>query len=89
MVSMSALTPAACPLPVQDPNLTEEEPTEEERPFLRAGWFRGPRSAVVFVYRAMVAMLRSQKKSGENHQLLGKSTLNGRCLMCYSRLPDS
>ncbi|CAL1160570.1 unnamed protein product [Cladocopium goreaui] len=35
----------------EDPNLTEEEPTAAERPFIRAGWFRGPRGAVVFVYR--------------------------------------
>jgi hypothetical protein len=40
----------------QDPNLTEEEPMAAERPFIRAGWFRGPRGAVVFVYRALVTM---------------------------------
>ncbi|CAE6950747.1 sec61a [Symbiodinium sp. KB8] len=35
----------------EDPNLSEEEPQPEERPFVRAGWFRGPRGAVVFVFR--------------------------------------
>ncbi|CAE8677503.1 unnamed protein product, partial [Polarella glacialis] len=35
----------------EDPDLVEEEPTEEERPFVRSGWFRGPRGPVVFVYR--------------------------------------
>jgi len=34
----------------EDPNLKEEPPTEQERPFVRAGWFRGPRGPVVFVY---------------------------------------
>ena len=42
--------------PAQDPNLTEEEPTAAERPFIRAGWFRGPRGAVVFVYRALATV---------------------------------
>ncbi|CAK0876963.1 unnamed protein product [Prorocentrum cordatum] len=35
----------------EDPNLTEEPPTDEERPFVRSGWFRGPRGPVAFVYR--------------------------------------
>lgn len=33
-----------------EPNLRLEEPTEEERPYVRAGWFRGPQDAVIFVY---------------------------------------
>jgi len=35
----------------EDPNLTEETPNEAEQQFVRAGWFRGPRGPVVFVYR--------------------------------------
>lgn len=35
----------------EDPNLSEEAPTDEERPFVRAGYFRGPRGPVVFIYR--------------------------------------
>lgn len=30
-----------------DVGLTEVEPTEDERPFVRSGWFRGPRGPVV------------------------------------------
>lgn len=41
--------PDSYPAP-EDPNLREEPPTEEERPYVRAGWFRGPRGPVVFVY---------------------------------------
>lgn len=36
----------------EDPNLSEEPPTEEEKPFVRGGWFRGPKGPVTFVYRA-------------------------------------
>ncbi|CAJ1401182.1 unnamed protein product [Effrenium voratum] len=35
----------------EDPNLSEEPPTEEEKPFVRGGWFRGPKGPVTFVYR--------------------------------------
>ncbi|CAK9018514.1 unnamed protein product [Durusdinium trenchii] len=35
----------------EDPNLSEEEPTDSEKPLVRAGWFRGPKGPVVFVYR--------------------------------------
>jgi len=48
--SLGRHVPDVHPAP-DDPNLTEAEPSEEERPFVRGGWFRGPRSAVVFVYR--------------------------------------
>ena len=37
----------------EEPGLSEEEPTDEERPYVRRGWFRGPRGAVVFVYRRL------------------------------------
>eukprot|EP00434_Breviolum_minutum_P014610 symbB.v1.2.012880.t1/scaffold876.1/size155678/5 len=35
----------------EEPGLTEEEPSEEEKTLVRSGWFRGPRGPVVFVYR--------------------------------------
>ena len=38
---------------LQDPNLSEEEPTDSEKPLVRAGWFRGPKGPVVFVYRSL------------------------------------
>lgn len=42
--------PDAYPAP-EDANLSEEQPMAAEEPYVRAGWFRGPRDAVVFVYR--------------------------------------
>jgi len=34
----------------EDANLKEETPNDDETPFVRSGWFRGPRGPVVFVY---------------------------------------
>ena len=68
----------------QDPHLTEEEPTAAERPFVRAGWFRGPREAVVFVYRASAWMEmglppgKHGKNMGKTWEKLGKITILSR-----------
>ena len=44
----------------EEVGLTEEPPTSDELPFARAGYYRGPRSAVVFVLRCPVCGGRSR-----------------------------